>query len=286
MKLLHYIIVIILALAAGWAGSHWGKQTGTIVVAQKETAYERVMRTKTLRCGYNVWPPAVQVEPNSGKVQGFIVDLVETAARAVNLKVEWTTQVGWSSFPLDLKNGRIDAMCAGAWAVKESAPFVAYTRPIFYNPVYAYAHADDTRFDNTLAVLNAPNYKIGAIDGAMSDVIARQDFAQAKIIGLPQLSDPSQVLTDLSMHKSDVVFMEGSFAAEFIAKNPNKIKRISDMPYRSFPSPLLATSIDDARLAIMFDTIIGEMQLQGTIDKALNKYKADRALFIPPIKPY
>lgn len=287
LKFPQYLLIIILALGAGYVGAQWGQpKNAQNVVAQKESAYDRVMRTKTLRCGYNVWPPAVAVDATTGKPTGFIVDLVEEAAKAVSLKVEWATQVGWSSYPLDLKNGRIDAMCAGAWAVKESAPYVAYTRPIFYNPVYAYARVDDTRFDADLSVLNNANYKIGAIDGAISDTIAKQDFPQAKVVGLPQITDPSQVMVDLAQSKSDVVFMEGSFAQEYESKNPNKIKRVSDKPYRSFPSPLLATSIDEQRLATMFDTIIGEMQLQGTIDRVLDKYKADRTLFVPPAKPY
>jgi ABC-type amino acid transport substrate-binding protein len=253
---------------------------------KKETAYERVMRTRTLRCGYNVWAPAVEKDPNTGAITGFIPEMIEYAAKSIGIKVEWVAQAGWGTFPQDLQNGKFDAMCAGAWATKELAPYVAFTRPVFFNPVYAFVRADDHRFDTDLKILNDPQYKIGSIDSAISETIAKDDYPKAKVVGLPQLSDPGQTFEELSQNKTDVVFMEGSFAKEYLEKNPGKIRRTSDTPVRSFPSPLMGVDIHDAPLAMVFDTIIGEMQLQGTVDRTLKKHNADPALFFQPIRPY
>jgi ABC-type amino acid transport substrate-binding protein len=254
--------------------------------AQKESAYDRVMRTHVLRCGYNLWPPALEVDPNTQKITGFIPEMVEYAANAVHLKVEWTLQTGWSTYLKDLEDGRIDAMCAGAWAVKEAAPFAIFTQPIYYSPVYAVVRADDHRFDRDMTALNNPAYKISANDGAIGQTIATEDFPKAQILGLSQLSDPSQVFVDLAYKKSDMVFMEGATIKEFMLKNPGKIRRLSDTPYRSFAVPLMSFNINEQRLATMFDTVIGEMQLQDTVTRMMQHHGGDPVLFVPPIKPY
>jgi ABC-type amino acid transport substrate-binding protein len=145
---------------------------------------------------------------------------------------------------------------------------------------------DDHRFDADLKLLNDAQYKIGTVDSAISEVIAKDDYPNAKVIGMPQLSDPGQTFEDLVQGKSDLVFMEASFAAEYMTKNPGKIRPASTMPVRSFPSPLLAVDIHQHELAMMFDTIVGEMQLQGTVDRIMDKYNADRTMFIPPASPY
>jgi ABC-type amino acid transport substrate-binding protein len=280
------ILVTILVAALISFGTYKVVSKDSHTETKTESAYERVMRTHVLHCGYNVWAPAVEKDANTGKIGGFIPEIVETAASAVGIKVEWTQQAGWGTFPQDIQVNRFDAMCAGAWATKELAPHLNFTRPLFFNPVYAYVRSDDHRFDADLQILNDAQYKIGSVDTAISEIIAKDNFPKAKIVGLPQLSDPSQAFEDLAQKKSDVVFMEGSFAKEYLAKNPDKIRMVNNVPVRSFPSPLMAASIDDARLTTMFDTIIGEMQLQGTIERILKKYNADPNLFILPNKPY
>jgi ABC-type amino acid transport substrate-binding protein len=244
------------------------------------------MRTGVMRCGYNIWPPAVQVDANTGAVGGIIPDMVEYAAKAMNLKVEWVQQASWGTFTQDLKNGRFDAMCAGAWETKEAAPYVTYTRAVFYNPVYPYVRADDHRFDGDLRILNDPQYKIATIDGAMTDTIAREDFPKAKRVSLPQLADNAEAVLNVALGKADVVFNEASVMLQFEATNPGKLRPLGNVPYRSFASPLIAAYINEAALVRMFDTVLSEMQLQGTTQRITDRYSTDRRLFVPVAKPY
>jgi ABC-type amino acid transport substrate-binding protein len=282
----NYIIFALIALVMGYIGAQMTGDKTVTQIDKKETAFDRVMRTGVLRCGYATWPPNVMKDPNTGKVSGIIPELVEYAAKSVNLKVDWVQEVSWATYREDLKNGRYDAMCAGAWAVKEGANLVAYTRPLFYNPVYAYVRVEDTRFDNGLDILNDPQYKLAGVDGGMSSVIAVNDFPKAKLNDFPQMSEPSTVLMDVMYGKSDITFIEGSLFMEFEKYNPNKLRPVSWTPYRSFATPLMATSIEDIRLATMFDTIVGEMQLHGIVDRVLKKYEADERVYLKPATPY
>ena len=57
---------MLLTLAApAWAGD------------DKESAYERVIRTGIIRCGYFVWPPFLAIDPNTNKKSGIFFDIVE-----------------------------------------------------------------------------------------------------------------------------------------------------------------------------------------------------------------
>ena len=283
----NYILVTLLALIMGYAGAKIA--TPDIVQsteAKKETAYERVIRTGVLRCGYATWPPNVMVDANTGEISGIIPELVEYAAKSVNLKVEWVQEVSWATFPQDLKSDRYDAMCAGAWAVKETANILAYTRPLFYNPVYAFARANDTRFDKGFDELNDAKYTLAGVDAAMSSVIALNDFPRAKLNSFPQMSEPSQIFMDVMYEKSDITFSEGSLFIEFDRKNPGKLRPVTWTPYRTFATPLIAVSLSDPRLAMMFDTIIGEMQLHGIVERTLKKYKTDPKVYLLPATPY
>src|SRR4051812_48435106 len=76
---------------------------------RKETAYERILRTGTLRCGYGIWPPVMLMkDANTGKISGVLVDITKEMAKALNLKVEWIEETGWAEWAEALKAHRFD----------------------------------------------------------------------------------------------------------------------------------------------------------------------------------
>ena len=58
--------------------------------AKKETTYERVMRTRTIRCGYFVWPPFLTKDLNTGALSGLNYDVAEEMGKLLDLKIEWS----------------------------------------------------------------------------------------------------------------------------------------------------------------------------------------------------
>lgn len=254
--------------------------------ASVETSLERVMRTGVLRCGYALWPPAVVKDPNTGEITGIIPDIMAHATKGLGLKLEYVQESSWGTFVEDLRNNRFDAMCAGAWEVKEVVPHVSFTNPIFFNSVFAYVKIDEQRINADLSNLNNLSFSIGCMDGAQNDTIAQEDFPQAKKMCMPQTTQPAEVMMALAQGKFDVVFMESSFGVDYINRNPGKVKRLSNIPYKAFASPLLAVDIRDGSLIPMFNTVISEMYLQGTLQKIINKYQTDPSQFIPIATPY
>lgn len=87
MKRSHIIIFVIIAILSGVFGSTL-TNTSTTKIASEETAYERVMRTGTLRCGYAEWDSAVMRDPNTGAFHGSVVEVVNALAKSSDIKIE------------------------------------------------------------------------------------------------------------------------------------------------------------------------------------------------------
>ncbi len=193
------------------------------------------MRTKTLRCGYAIWSPALLKDPNTGKFSGLIYDYVEALGKALDLKVEWAEEVSWADFPAALENNRIDAMCAGVWpSAKRSACRRLCPTDLFV-PFMAYARADDTRFDNKLETLNSPDYTLTMTDGETSSIVAYADFPNTKKTELPKLTDISVNFLNVVNHRADVYLNDLISYNEFNDNNPGQLKVIpAQRPLRLF----------------------------------------------------
>ena len=71
-----------------------------------QTAYERVVETGIIRVGYVPYPPGLIKDPNTKKITGIFAEVLEEAAHNLDLKVEWTEQVGWGTMVEGLKANR------------------------------------------------------------------------------------------------------------------------------------------------------------------------------------
>src|SRR5690349_10046206 len=92
-----------------------------VASAQRESAFERVMRTRTLRCGYVISPPHLQKDPNTGALSGIAHDALEKMASHLGLKIDWAEQVGWATMLEGLSDGRYDMMGSAVWATSSRA---------------------------------------------------------------------------------------------------------------------------------------------------------------------
>jgi ABC-type amino acid transport substrate-binding protein len=285
-----FSIVILIAFIAGLLGAYTclvtrPQKTDSSEISQ-ESAYERVLRTGVLRCGYADWPPYVFTkDPTTGKISGIFAEVVEAIAEKLKIKVEWTENTGWGNFIESLRTHRIDAFCAGGWRNAERGRYVTYTSPIFYSAVYPYVRVDDHRFDKDLSAINQPDIHISAMDGEMSDVIAKLYFPKAVEVSVPQLGQITDILVNVASHKADVVFNEPSFVNNYIKANPNSLRLAQDKPFQVFQTSL-GVEIHETELRDMLDSALTELQNQGIVENIISKYSNDPTIFLRPALPY
>lgn len=254
--------------------------------AEKETTFDRVVRTGTINCGYALWAPVLYKDAKTGEIKGLAHDAMIEAAKRLNLKVVWKEETAWGTIVEGLHTNRYDMICTGLAATSARAKFIDFSAPLFFAPIYLVARADDTRFDKNTDVLNDAKYKIGVLEGEISSIIAQQKFPQAGVIAMPQTADYSLLLKEVETKKADVTIIEIATFLEYDAHNKGKLKIIQrDRPLNVFAATL-GIPIGDISLKHMIDTTFNEMALDGTIAALIKKHEKYAGTMLLPAQPY
>lgn len=245
-----------------------------------ETAYERVMRTGTLRCGYFEEPPFTLIDPNSGKKSGIAVDLVEKAASELGLKVEWVSGFTFGTITEDIRNNRFDAVCASLFTLPRTGKMDS-TIPYAYVPVYAYTQEGRTEFDDKLDQLDWSKVSIAGIDGEGSTTVAHHKFPNAKFVILSHNAQISEMLTSVANKKADMAFVMPTIFKNFDLNNPHMLRKIvTKEPIYVFN---VGFGIKPGEMALknMLDMEFRNLIADGFLVSLFKKYDPDGLLFRP-----
>lgn len=257
-----------------------------VAVEAKESVYERVLRTGTIRCGYHAWEPFLRKDINTGEFSGIYYDYMQGLGRILSLKIEWVDDVGFGPHVEALKNDRFDVMCAGDYQNGARGRFIDYTIPILYVPLYAYVRTDDMRFDAELARANAANIKISSVEGSTPFIVANRDFPNAQKITHPESSELTMPLVDVATGKADLSIAGANVGGGFMAKNPGQLRLVpTPYPIRLFGSSLSLRK-DEHELRRMIDAATREMLYSGEIAAIIKKHQTMPDEFLPVAKPY
>jgi ABC-type amino acid transport substrate-binding protein len=240
---------------------------------QTEKAFERVMRTGVLRCGYVVLPPQLNRDPNTGAMSGVAYDIVTEAARRLNLKVEWTEEVTFATMGEGIKSGRYDAFCLTTYRWAPMARVFDYTDTLFFSTVDAYVRADDQRFDTNLQAIDDARITVATIDGEGGEVIRAEKFPQAKTLSMGQSTPVAEMFEAVASGKADITFANPLMVMPYLANKPGVLKRVTGhLPLRSY-AHALAFGKGEAELVSTFNIALDEMRNGGVIDQILDKHE-------------
>ena len=248
-------------------------------------AFDRVMKTGTIRCGYLVYSPFIIKDLKTGQLSGIIYDAMEEIGKNANLKIEWAEEIPHDSMASALESNRVDTFCVGVWASTSRARGMTFSVPMFYNAVTAWGRVGDDRFSKDLTLINDPKVTITAMDGAQEQSIAAADFPRAKILSVPASAQFTDNFLNITSGKADVSFFENSLVNEYLAKNPGKLKQISPIPLRTFGSTLVVKN-GDFKLKELLDQGVQELLYSGQMKKIVAKYEKYPGSFLLPTLPY
>lgn len=238
---------------------------------KKESAYDRVMKSETIKCGYFIWPPFMEIDINTQEKSGVFYDITEEIGKQLSLKIEWSSEISWDSLFEGYKTGKYDAICGPMFSTPSRARESDFTTEIAYAPTYLYSRADDTRFDNNYEAANDESVKISILEGEYGQILANEIFPKAQKVTAMNLVDGSSQFMDVASSKSDVVLAEPILIDIFMQNNPGKLKRVSGSAIRLNPIKISVTP-DEYRLTRMLDIALENLHDNGFIDKTFNKY--------------
>jgi len=248
-----------------------------------ESAYARVMRTRTLRCGYFIEAPITQKNLQTGALEGLVVDLTESLAKDLGLKVEWAEEINASTMIEGLNTNRYDALCASIWNITSRAGLMEHSIPYLYTPVGAYVRADDSRFDKGLSAVNEPGMIVAGVDGSGETLLAAKAFPKAKQVTLPQFSSFPDLFLNVQSKKADMTFTNLPIFQDYQAKNPGKLKMAGLL---TVMGNSFAFRQGETGLKNMFDTALMTYVDSGELDTIIDKWEKSPHSFYRPEKPY
>lgn len=275
--------IVIAALLCVLIVMQWGRPVESKI---QETAYERVMNSRILRCGYVPYPPEMSVDPVTGALSGYLFEIMEKIADEAGLAIEWEEVSITGAFD-GLYAGRYDAVCAGYFENPQRASRVIFSEPLNYTASFVYVRADDMRFGTDFSVINDPSVTVAVVDGEISAFIAEEKFSKAEVFALPQLaSNPTEALTALASGKADVAFSQRATADAFMQNNPGQVKLVSVKPVQAYSQSLASFHPRDTALKAFFDTSIRALYANDFIPQTIQKYDPTLSTYLLRATPY
>lgn len=272
------LMTIVIAAIVSVFAVHFSNKHSTTT---EETAFDRVVKTGTLRCGFATWAPGFYIDSKTGKKAGFSYEIAEALGKKLGLKIEWTEESGWGVAEQGLQAKRFDAMCAHVCVDARRTKAAYYSIPFLHEPIYVMTRADDQRFDKDLNKINDPAIKTVILRGSIFEFTANDYFPKTKTFDASELNADSDIVMSVISKKADVAFNTGLGVQNFDRANPGKIKLVGD-PVR-FCSGAFMLPLGDDRLKNLIDGGMNELIADGQIERIIGKFLGkDNPYWYPP----
>jgi len=256
--------------------------------SKQETAFERVMRTRTIRCAYGVWPPRFIIDPAGNKLSGIDYEVMEEIGRVTGLKIVWDGEFAGPGVVADqLQSGKQDVCCVALWANGRRAQRLEMSVPVDYMPLYAFVRDGDVRFDNNIDAIDDDKVSIALADGSAQKAIADSNFPKAKRHAISQDQSTTETFLAVAMGKADVVFSDPSVIRDYNLRNPDrKLRRVPSLaPIKVFAN-IFGVAKGEFELRDLLSAAVQELQGDGTIDRILSKYETEPGGILRVAVPY
>ncbi len=266
-----WCFVIILAFSAGITTA------SPRAFASQETAYDRVIRTKTIRCGYLPFEPYIIKDPNTKRLSGLTYDYVNEASARAGLKIDWVGEITLDQVPTALHTKHFDAFCLPFIPdtnVSKVLDFGGYLGAI---PYYVYTASNRSLTDQQMLTAT-----FVMVDGYALTEITRKNFPAAHTLSLSQTTSMAEMYDQLRYHKAEAIVNDPFSAALYARHNVNTIKRQSGEPVAALRMFLVVPK-GDSSLQSLFNTLfdIDKQDNTALIKSLLTKYSlpSDALLF-------
>lgn len=213
-KIAGFLLFVLLAVCAAPA-----------FAAETESAYDRVLRTKTIRCGYLPYEPYISKDPVTGKLSGVTYDYLNAVAKRDSLRVDWVGEVNIDQLVPALDAGKFDAFCMPCTPDQNWARVAEFTGYLGAVPYFVYVPENSTLTEETLSAA-----KFTVVDGFALTDITKRAFPEAPTYSLPQTASTAEMYDQLRYGKADAHVNEHISAMNYMRNNPGVIRRFSDKP--------------------------------------------------------
>lgn len=241
------------------------------VVNRQDGVLKRIEATGVIHAGYGVYPPYTQEDPNTKKVSGYSVDIVEHIAKELGVKVVWH-RLNWNTMSADLKRGEFDVIADPIFQTIPRAREFAFSEPYtYFADGIAVVRINENRFD-TFNSLDKKGITINVGLGRGSEALVRAHFTKANIVPVTAATDDLITFQDVLAERSDVAVADLPNAKRILKEHPGKLKALFlDHPPAYMPAGF-ALRPSDSEGAEFFTVCIRNLRSTGILSGIAKKY--------------
>lgn len=253
----------------------------------EEPVFKRVMASKTINCGYFLWPPYLAKNANTGKLSGINYDIMEAIAKNLGFKINWVAEIGVGDAVAALESNKIDVVCATLWPSPARTQALTLSVPTFYSIAFAFTRKDDMRFDGDLNKANNKDVKVAMIDGDYSHDLGVEKLPNATPSSLVQTASGSELLLQVVTKKADIVFSDEALVNDFMKTNPGALRKVEGIGPVRYYGETIAVKRGEYQLKNMIDMSISQLVNDDVIGGFVERYKKEyNAKFFAPAKSF
>ncbi len=226
------------------------------------TTLERIQATKLLRVGTDAtYPPFETIDPKSGQLVGFDIDLLRALGRSLGAETEFIV-VPFDGIIAGLKGGKYDAIASALTITPERAAEVLFTAPYAAAGQSIAVRANDGSITDFEGLVRR---KIGVQLGTTGELEAEKAIG-AQVVSFDAIGN---AFRDLENRNVDAVIADTPTARLFQREHGSI--RIVGAPLTNEEYGIALRS-SDATLKAAFDRELAAMQQSGELSKLLEKW--------------
>ncbi|MCS7122939.1 MAG: ABC transporter substrate-binding protein [Candidatus Micrarchaeota archaeon] len=256
--------------------------TTTVTVPVKDVVWENIQKRGTIIIGTSPdWPPFEFLDPKTGKVIGFEVELMELIADRLGLKVEWRT-MDFATIIIAVKNRDIDLGVSGFSITPERLEEVQFTlyHTITESQLIMLARrAQELGIKELKNIEEIAKYKLVVGTGSGTTQEAElMDLVKKGVISMDQArsyDDFGVALEDLKLGRIDAVYAETPITTWWIMTEEVPLVTVFSEPY--WPVAFVAHR-DADELVSKINGVLAELIMEGKVAELYRKWSSPEVL--------
>lgn len=250
-----------------WGGEDEEDETYT-------SSLDRVTKTKTLRVAFANYPPALMYDHAYDNFSGIFYEIIVAIAKKHDWQIRWSEETGYGVVIDGLDHNRFDLFGSTVWPTPERKEKASFSQPLYMSKAYPWTIPG---FDYE-GMRQSKELRVVVKENDISHSIALADFPNARLVFVPQLADPQELLQFIADGKGDVTFVEPYLAHEFMKRKQVILQQATDTPIREYENTFVFKK-DDSSLRELFDQEIKVMLDEGTVSGLIQKYTGGKDTF-------
>lgn len=194
----------------------------------------RIQSTRILRVGFNADNRPFVFFNNKNQLAGYDIAFAYALANALNARIEFIPFT-WQNLVNDLEADKFDIAVSAIYVTEERLKNIIFTDPYLRSPISLIVpKANQDQFTTAEQIRNIPNVKIGVFNDPVLIPIIQNNFPNAKIVILPEISG-DETAQAFAQHQIDAALWSQTQTQIWVLTHPDYVS----LAPTGLPAPFL-----------------------------------------------